>query len=314
VAPPSTSLVRRIIRWPIRRLFDRRTLWIINAVDERLGSEDGTRPGVHARLDDLENWNRQALAALGHEAARGSGLRKPLSELDAATAAFLNWTGGPDGWASQAGVWFNEPVPVEYREGEVGVLLVNERIVEQPYVFAAVADAGPAPLRILDVGGGESTVGLSLASLGHEVTVVDPRGLSLEHPRLNVLAQRIDEVDAYVGPFDVAIALSAIEHFGLEHYTGERGDERADVQAVRRMGELLAPGGRLVLTVPIGEPSVDDFQRVYDLAGVRALVDGWELEDLSVIRQVDRVTWERGDPADEEDRRRGVALVTARRA
>jgi SAM-dependent methyltransferase len=313
VARSQTSIARRILGWPFRRLFDRRTVWIINAVDERLGSEDGTRPNVHARLDDMENWSRQTLAALGHDAARERGLHKPLSELDAATAAFLNWTGGPHGWASQAGVWFNEPVPVEYREGGAGVLLVNERVVEQPYVFAAVAAAEPAPLRILDVGGGESTVGLSLASLGHDVTVVDPRGLSLEHPRLRVLAKRIDEVEAGAGPFDVAVALSAIEHFGLEHYTGERGDERADVEAVRRMGELLAPGGRLVLTVPIGEPSVDDFQRVYDLAGVRALVDGWELEDLSVVRQVDRVTWERGDPADEEDRRRGVALVTARR-
>jgi SAM-dependent methyltransferase len=269
---------------------------------------------VHARLDDLENWSRQTLAALGHEAVRGQGLQKPLSELDAATAAFLNWTGGPDGWASQAGLWFNEPVPLEYREGGVGVLLVNERIVEQPHVFAAVAAAGPTPLRVLDVGGGESTVALSLASLGHDVTVVDPRGAPLEHPRLTVVPSRLDEVGADAGPFDVAVALSAIEHFGLSHYTGETGDERADLGAVRRMGELLAPGGRLVLTVPIGEPSVDDFQRVYDLEGVLELLEGWEVEDLSVVRQVDRVTWERADPDDASDRRRGVALVTARRA
>src|SRR5207244_11085210 len=112
--------------------------------------------------------------------------------LDAPTAAFLNWTGGPDGWASLSGLWFNEPVPVEYQEGGVGVLLVNERIVEQPYVFAAVAAGGPGPLRVLDVGGGESTVGLSLASLGHHVTVVDPRGAALEHPRLSVIATRPD--------------------------------------------------------------------------------------------------------------------------
>jgi SAM-dependent methyltransferase len=306
-------LVRRVLGFPSRRVLDRRVEWAINAVDDRLGSDRDTRPGVHARLDDLENWSRQTLAALGHAAVRGRGLQVPLSELDAHTAAFLNWTAGPDGWASQAGLWFNEPVPLEYREGGVGVLLVNERIVEQPYVFAAVATAGPAPRRVLDVGGGESTVGLSLASMGHEVTVVDPRGAPLEHPGLTVIKSRLDEVGDEAGPFDVAVALSAIEHFGLSHYTGEEGDTRADLEAVRRMGELLRPGGRLVLTVPLGEPSVDDFQRVYDLAGVRALVQGWEVEDLSVVRQVDRVTWEVGDPEDESDRRRGVALVTARR-
>jgi SAM-dependent methyltransferase len=313
VARSPTSLVRRILGWPSRRILDRRAEWIINSVDDRLGSERDARPGVHARLDDLENWSRQTLAALGHEAIPGRGLQMELSELDAHTAAFLNWAGGPDGWASQAGRWFNEPVPLEYREGGVGVLLVNERIVEQPYVFAAVVAAGPAPLRILDVGGGESTVGLSLASLGHDVTVVDPRGAPLEHPRLTVIASRLDEVSGKAGPFDVAVALSAIEHFGLSHYTGETGDERADLDAVRRMHELLRPGGRLVLTVPIGEPSVDNFQRVYDLAGVRELVEGWEVEDLSVVRQVDQVTWERAE-ADDGDRRRGVALVTARRA
>ena len=312
MARSPTSFVKRILGWPSRRILDRRAEWIINSVDDRLGSGRDTRPGVHARLDDLESFSRQTLAALGHQTVSGRGLQMDLSALDAPTAAFLNWTGGPDGWASQSGLWFNEPVPLEYREREVGILLVNERIAEQPYVFAAVAGAGAAPLRILDVGGAESTVGLSLASLGHDVTVVDPRGAVLDHPRLSVIAARIDEVGDDVGPFDVAVALSAIEHFGLEHYTGEAGAARADVDAVRRMGELLAPGGRLVLTVPIGEPSVDDFQRVYDLAGVRALVEGWDVEDLTVVRQADRLTWELAE-ADEADRRRGVALVTARR-
>ena len=139
-------------------------------------------------------------------------------------------------------MWFNEPVPLEYRAGGVGVLLVNERIVEQPYVFAAVAGPVTRRLRILDVGGAESTVGLSLASLGHDVTVVDPRGAVLEHPRLRVIASRMDEVGDDAGPFDVAVALSAIEHFGLEHYTGEAGDARADADAVTRDGGAARAG------------------------------------------------------------------------
>ena len=70
-------LVRRVLGYPSRRMLDRRVEWAINAVDDRLGSERDTRPGVHARLDDLENWSRQTLAALGHQAVRGPPLVPP---------------------------------------------------------------------------------------------------------------------------------------------------------------------------------------------------------------------------------------------
>jgi SAM-dependent methyltransferase len=303
---------------PARRLLDPRVEWTVSEIDDRLGSNKHTRLPVHDRFDelerrlaDLDHLGRQALQALGHTFVPHGAVKVELSRLDPASAAFLNWADSPYGYAAQAGLWFNPPVPVEYHAGEVDLLLVNERIVEQPYVFAAVAVATDGPARILDVGGSESTVGLSLASLGHDVTVVDPRTCRLEHPRLTVVQGRLEDLPADVEPFDVAVSLSAIEHFGLEHYGTLRGDERADLQAIAHIRRRLRPGGTLVLTVPIGEPSVDTFQRVYDLAGARALVDGWQVEDLAVVRQVDRLTWEPAS-ADADDGRRGVALLRAR--
>jgi hypothetical protein len=293
--------------------------WTVSEIDDRLGSNKHTRLPVHDRFDELERrisdvdqLGRQALQALGHTFVPRGAVQVELAKLDPASAAFLNWADSPYGYAAQAGLWFNPPVPVEYHAGKVDLLLVNERIVEQPYVFAAVAAATESPARILDVGGSESTVCLSLASLGHDVTVVDPRPCRLEHPRLETVRARLEEVPSGRGPFDVAVSLSAIEHFGLEHYGTARGDDRADLQAVGHIRALLRPGGTFVLTVPIGEPSVDTFQRVYDLAGVRALLAGWEIEDFAVVRQVDRVTWERAGSATEDDHRRGVALVRAR--
>jgi SAM-dependent methyltransferase len=292
--------------------------WTVSEIDDRLGSRKHTRLPVHdrfdeleRRLDDLDRLVRQALEALGHRIIPHGHVQVDLSRLDPASAAFLNWADSPYGYAAQAGLWFNPPVPVEYHPGRVDLLLVNERIVEQPYVFAAVAAAARPPARILDVGGSESTVGLSLASLGHHVTVVDPRQSRLSHPRLTAIQARLEELPEALEPFDVAVALSAIEHFGLEHYGTARGDERADVEALSHIRRRLRPGGTLVLTVPVGAPSVDDFQRVYDLRGVRGLLDGWEIEDLRVVRQADRLTWE---PAslDDGDTRRGVALASAR--
>jgi SAM-dependent methyltransferase len=131
------------------------------------------------------------------------------------------------------------------------------------------------------------------------------------HPNLIAVPARLEELGDDAGPFDVAVALSAIEHFGLEHYGTPRGDDRADLQALAVLRRLLRPGGTLVLTVPIGAPSVDAFQRIYDLTGVRELLAGWEVQDLSVVRRLNRLTWAPAPADDADDERRGVALVRA---
>jgi hypothetical protein len=88
-------------------------------------------------------------------------------------------------------------------------------------------------------------------------------------------------------------------------------DERLDLAALRRLLELVRPGGLLVLTVPFAaQPSADDFQRVYDEDGLAELLRGWAIETSLRVGRVDRLTWELGVPSRE---RHGVALVTARR-
>jgi SAM-dependent methyltransferase len=280
----------------------------VHEIDARLGSENLARPTVHDRLDDLDRIGRDLLAGLGWRDVPDPG--GTLERLDAPRAAYLNWATGPDGYAAQAGLWFNPPVPVQHNARGVEVLLVNERIVEHPFVFAALAGLGEGA-RILDVGGSESTVGLSLATLGHRVTVVDPRPYPLRHPHLRHAACRLDELPAPASDarFDAAVVLSAVEHFGLEHYGVAWSDPRADLDALARLRDLVAPGGLLVLTVPFAEhPTVDDFQRVYDEAGLRELLAGWDVRTSLRAGRIDRLTWELGAPSRE---RHGVALVTA---
>lgn len=166
--------------WPARRLLDPRARWTADLVDDQLGGHRGERPAVHDRLDLLEELQRRQLAALGAHDAGGRALPRSLADLDEPTAALVNWAAGPDGPAAQAGLWFNEPVPVRVAPGRAEALLVNERIVEQPYVLSAV----PAAASVLDVGGAGSTLALALASRGHGVRVVDPRGYLLAHPGL----------------------------------------------------------------------------------------------------------------------------------
>lgn len=305
----AADTLKRLLGWPLRRALDPRVRMTVHEIDARLGSEHLARPTIHDRLDDLDRMGRDMLAGLGWRDVPQPG--GELSELDAPRAAYLNWAGGPDGYAAQAGVWFNPPVPVHHTAGGVELLLVNERIVEQPFVFGAIASAFAVPARILDVGGSESTVGLSLATLGHDVTIVDPRAQPLRHGNLSHAACRLDELPADGEPFDAAVVLSAVEHFGLEHYGVGGADDRLDLAAMRTLRELVRPGGLLVLTVPFAEQaSVDDFQRVYDEAGLAELLRGWAIETSLRAGRVDRLTWALGEPSRE---RHGVALTTARR-
>lgn len=325
----NAATLKRLLGWPLRRALDPRVRMTVHEIDARLGSQGLARPTVHDRLDDLDRMGRDMLAGLGWRDVPQPG--GDLAELDAPRAAYLNWATGPDGYASQAGLWFNAPVPVHHAPGAVEVLLVNERIVEQPFVFGAIAqlDGGGGQARILDVGGSESTVGLSLATLGHHVTIADPRAYPLRHANLTHAACRLAQLPADSGPFDAAVVLSAVEHFGLEHYDSassidessaatniarpldglDATGERLDLAAMAHLLELVRPGGLLVLTVPFAaQASVDDFQRVYDEAGLAELLRGWSVQTSLRAGRIDRLTWELGASSRE---RHGVALVTA---
>ncbi len=302
----ANARLKQLLGWPLRRALDPRVQMTVHEIDARLGSEGLARPTIHDRLDDLDRIGRDMLAGLGWRDVPEPGTE--LRRLDAPRAAYLNWATGPDGYAAQGGLWFNPPVPVHHAAGSVDPLLVNERIVEHPFVFGALAGLPPGA-RILDVGGSESTVGLSLATLGHRVTVVDPRVHPLSHPNLTHARCRLDELPPPAQRFDAAVALSAVEHFGLEHYGLDAVDERLDLAALARLGELVAPAGLLVLTVPFGaHASVDGFQRVYDEAGLRELLAGWDVRTSLRVGRTDRLTWELGKPSRE---RHGVALVAA---
>ena len=296
----SRSLLRSVLGWPARRLLDRRVEWILTSVNHR---QDRLESEMRLTSDLVGE------IALDRRLARMAAAQELVVPID--TARFLNWAEGPEGPAARAGLWFNPPVPVRYEQNAVDVLLVNERIVEAPYVFGALG-ALPSPARILDVGGSESTIALSLASLGHHVHVVDPRGYPLAHPLIEQSPTTIEQLKTDL-PFDAVIAVSSIEHFGLGAY-GQSSQAGADRAALATIREHLAPDGLLVLTVPCAlSSSEDDFQRVYSFEQLSDLFAAWEIVDLSVAWHRDRVTWVRGSP-DTPQAESGVALVTARRA
>ena len=253
----------------------------VQALDAKLGPEP--LPVLLRRIAE-----HQAAAAYVERIDRlASG---PVAALDGAAANLLNYASSHRGFAAQSELWLNPPIILAHREGAVELSHVNERIAEIPWAFRALGDVAPGA-RILDFGSSENALALSLATMGYRVTALDLRPYPFEHPNLTRVAQPLEEWDAGPGSFDVVMCVSTLEHVGLDWYGKQAGGETADRDALARLGELLAPEGRLVLTVPYGRAEVDALQRRYDRAGLDALLEGWTVQEEMIIEQVDERTW-----------------------
>jgi hypothetical protein len=68
-----------------------------------------------------------------------------------------------------------------------------------------------------------------------------------------------------------------------------------------------------LLTVPFGTKRIDELERTYDREALHALLEGWEVDDVTVIRRRDRLTWVATADDDGSGPSEGVALVTAHR-
>jgi 2-polyprenyl-3-methyl-5-hydroxy-6-metoxy-1,4-benzoquinol methylase len=336
------------ILWPVRRFFDPRFEGIAAAMQanihatteatEMLGrSLDELQARVDARLEEQQRQieatrvdveatrveveaTRVEVEATREEAAHASGryferlVGGSVREIDQSVAHLLNYAASHRGFAAQRDLWLNPPVSLAYEPGGVRLTNVNERIVEIPHVYRALARVEPGG-RIADVGAVESLVALSLAMLGYDVTAVDLRPYPFKHPRLRSVTSPVEEWNEENEMFDAIVCLSTIEHVGLGAYGEDAKDGRADIAAMKRMRELVKPGGLLVLTTRFGTAGEDEFQRTYDRAGLEELLEGWKVDELAILRRDGDTSWSLADgSADAEDGAEKVALVTATRA
>ena len=302
--------IARALLWPLRRFFDPRFAGIGAAVEANVRATLESTELLGRRLDDVHNLVESTRAEA--EKASGAYFERLVSgkpaDLDDKAAALLQHESSSAGLAAQSGLWFNPPVSIEYHPGGVALGTANERAAEVPYVFRGLAGLEPGA-RILDVGATESIVAFSLASLGYEVTAIDPRPYGLDHPHLQTVVGTIESWE-HNEQFDAVVCLSTIEHVGLAAYGVGAGDDGADRAAMRRMRELTVPGGRLLLTTRYGKAAVGEHERTYDRSGLEALLEGWDVQDLTFVRRTGKSTWELSEPQ-EEPGAELVALVTA---
>jgi SAM-dependent methyltransferase len=160
--------------------------------------------------------------------------------------------------------YFNVPFKFE----SAARYFVNERILEVPFVFSELG-ATEKSLKILDFGCTRSWLAISLASLGHRVYGIDLRDYPFRHRHL--VFQKQNFLDYEERDFDAIVAVSALEHVGLGAY-GEDYNPGALAAVLVKMNDLLIKGGRLILTVPVGKSSVDNFLKSFTPGEIEELV------------------------------------------
>jgi SAM-dependent methyltransferase len=161
-------------------------------------------------------------------------------------------------------------------------LATNDRSVEVPWALQRVGSAR----RVLDVGCSTSDH-LAELTLGEPAGGRRVYGLDPDAARLignaGILKGTIVAPPFPAGSFDLILCISTVEHIGLPIY-GQHEFPHGDILAMRHMRRLLAPGGRLLLTVPFGRAQVNPWFRVYDRRGLRWLAGGFRTLSAAFYR------------------------------
>lgn len=274
-------------------------------VEETTAVLGSTLAGVRSSTDEIAT-------VLESLSARAGGLLvgATVEQLDGVTARLLDYAESHSGFAAQRSLWFNPPIALRYTAGSVEVAGINERIAEVPFVFRALSRV-PFGASILDVGATESTVSLSLASLGYSVTAIDPRPYPLRHPNLEVVVDELQRWPA-ARTFDAIVCLSTIEHVGLGAYGDRKAPGRPDLEAMSRLRELSRPGTVLVFTTRFGQASTSWLERTYDPQAIEDLLAGWTIEESIVVRRHDGTTWAPEDAPTPAADGESVIMIVAR--
>src|SRR5262249_33152034 len=97
--------------------------------------------------------------------------------------------------------------------------------------------------------------------------------------------------------FDQIINCSSVEHVGLVGRYGSFDDPSGDLEAMAIMRELLAPNGRIIMTIPVGQDLVcAPLHRIYGHERLPRLLEGYDvLEAQYWLREPAASGWSQVD-------------------
>jgi Caenorhabditis protein of unknown function, DUF268 len=184
-----------------------------------------------------------------------------------------------------------------------GMNLMGDRWVEWSFCFARLAEG---PGITLDFGADIGFLSLAAAQRGHDVVALDrmPSALDYHHPRVRPVRGDILDDPLHGESFDQIVNCSSVEHVGLAGRYGSRAEPDGDLRAMALLRDLLADGGRHILTVPVGRDMVcGSLHRIYGERRLPLLLERYEIVEEQYWRKdPGRALWVQDE--------RGAALAT----
>jgi SAM-dependent methyltransferase len=161
--------------------------------------------------------------------------------------------------------------------------------------WAARRIAEHGPVKHVDVASRVDLAGFLTAIT--DVTYVDIRPLTAQMPRLTSVAGSVLALPYGDRTLESVSCLHVAEHIGLGRY-GDPLDPDGTRKAAKELQRVLAPGGELLFSLPVGRPQlVFNAHRVHDPATIIGYFDDLELAEFSGVD--DAGAWgERRDPQD----------------
>ncbi len=197
------------------------------------------------------------------------------------------------------------PGPWDLGAGAASTAGMTERVVEIPWVISRIH----GDRRVLDVG---STWALPVyLDKLRSLAVPELFGVDLVAKAVSGVKMAQGDVRALPypdGTFDLILCISTLEHIGLDvsGYGGQAQNELAgDVLAMREMARVLAPEGRLLITVPFGRREQLHWLKQYDQPAWDELLAQTDLvpSEAAYYRYGDVRGWRRTYPPNYPDRR-----------
>lgn len=173
--------------------------------------------------------------------------------------------------------------------------VLGDRLPASPYdphyffqdIWAARRIAELAPSRHVDVGSNVHFVGL-LTSLT-DVVFVDIRPLEARVDRLTPVAGSVTDLPFGDRSVESLSCLHVAEHVGLGRY-GDPLDPGGTRKAAQELERVLAPGGQLLFSLPVGRPRLCfNAHRVHAPRDVVAAFPKLELREFAAVTDEDEL-------------------------
>jgi len=155
--------------------------------------------------------------------------------------------------------------------------LRGDRHIEHSFIAANIP-RGPG--RGLDYGCSTTYLALIAARHGFKMIAVDlaPVQWFYKHDNATFVQEDFLKLKLETSRLDLIINCSAVEHVGLTRY-GDVEDEDGDLKVMSRMHEVLKPGAKMLLTVPVGQDAIHaPLHRIYGKQRLPQLLKGYKIE------------------------------------